>query len=633
MKRLWLLLLLLAGLGTPALADERILSFHSDIQVNADGSMQVVETIRVRAEGQEIKRGIYRDFPTDYRDRFGNRVRVDFAVVGANRDGVTEAWHSTRQGEGVRVYLGQQDVYLDPGEYLYALTYRTNRQLGFFADHDELYWNVTGNDWAFPIDAASCTVRLPDVIPAGALTPEAYTGPRGDQGTDYRAEVGADGAVQFAATRPFELGEGLTIVVAWPKGYIAEPTRQEQAVHLLRDNRGWVIGLLGMALLLGYYLVAWVLVGRDPEAGVIIVRYEPPTGISPASARIVREMGYDHKTFVAALVNLAVKGAVEISEEDDKYTLTRTGHYPENLAPGEKVLLKELLGGGSLKLEKSNHATIGKALKAHEAALRLNNEKRYFLTNRRWLFPGIAASMLVFAAVVFTLDDPGRMATGAFLSFWLTLWSIGVFALGTKVWLAWRSVDSIPDVIGALFISLFALPFVGAEVAALVVLGTEVTPALPVVIVAAIVINGLFHQLLKAPTRAGRQLLDQMEGFRQYLEVAERDEMNFRNPPERTPQLFERYLPFALALDVEQRWTERFAEIFARLQDGGGQYQPVWYHGSHWSTHDLGGFSDALGSSLGAAVASSATAPGSSSGSGGGGSSGGGGGGGGGGGW
>jgi uncharacterized membrane protein len=139
--------------------------------------------------------------------------------------------------------------------------------------------------------------------------------------------------------------------------------------------------------------------------------------------------------------------------------------------------------------------------------------------------------------------------------------------------------------------------------------------------------------LLKAPTRAGRQLLDQIDGFRQYLEVAEKDEMNFRNPPEKTPQLFEQLLPYALALDVEQQWTERFAGVFAQLRDGAERYQPTWYHGSHWDASRPTGFADALGSSLGSAVAASSTAPGSSSGSGGGGSSGGGGGGGGGGGW
>ncbi|MCZ7600920.1 MAG: DUF2207 domain-containing protein [Gammaproteobacteria bacterium] len=109
--------------------------------------------------------------------------------------------------------------------------------------------------------------------------------------------------------------------------------------------------------------------------------------------------------------------------------------------------------------------------------------------------------------------------------------------------------------------------------------------------------------------------------------------MNLRNPPEKTPELFERYLPYALALDVENRWAERFADQFARLEDEGRAYRPSWYRGSRFSSSRMGAFSSAIGNSLGSAIAAAATAPGSSSGSGGGGSSGGGGGGGGGGGW
>ena len=143
----------------------------------------------------------------------------------------------------------------------------------------------------------------------------------------------------------------------------------------------------------------------------------------------------------------------------------------------------------------------------------------------------------------------------------------------------------------------------------------------------------VFAIIMKRPTPVGRRLLDEMSGFREYLEVAEKDEMNLRNPPHRTPQLFEQYLPFALAMGVEQQWAERFTEVFAGLQ-GPNQtsYHPSWYNGS-WNSLDLSSNTASLSSGLGSAISSSVTAPGSSSGSGGGGFSGGGGGGGGGGGW
>ena len=190
-------LALFVPLACSAMADERILDYQSDIEVFADGSMQVTETIRVRAEQKEIKRGIYRDFPADYKDRFGNRYRVDFEVLEAKRDGHQESWHSKAQGNGVRVYLGDKNIYLDKGDYTYAITYRTNRQLGFFDDHDELYWNVTGNHWSFPIEAVSARVTLPEGLRAEQLEAEAYTGPLGAKGQDYSASVDYDASVGF----------------------------------------------------------------------------------------------------------------------------------------------------------------------------------------------------------------------------------------------------------------------------------------------------------------------------------------------------------------------------------------------------------------------------------------------------
>lgn len=144
------LLLLLFVAGT-AIGDERILSFDSDIVVHPDASMTIIETIRVRAADKRIKRGIYRDFPTDYKDRLGNRYRVDFQILSVRKDGQPEPFHTKRRKNGIRTYIGAENVLLRPGEYTYSLTYRTTRQLGFFDNHDELYWNVTGNDWAFPL--------------------------------------------------------------------------------------------------------------------------------------------------------------------------------------------------------------------------------------------------------------------------------------------------------------------------------------------------------------------------------------------------------------------------------------------------------------------------------------------------
>jgi uncharacterized membrane protein len=189
---------------------------------------------------------------------------------------------------------------------------------------------------------------------------------------------------------------------------------------------------------------------------------------------------------------------------------------------------------------------------------------------------------------------------------------------------------------GAVVISLFSLPFIGGEIAGMTMMAKFSSVLVVLFLIAAMGINYLFFHLLKAPTRAGRTVLDAIEGFKMFLVATEKDRLSMMTPPDRTPELFEKYLAYALALDVEQQWAEQFSDVLsaAALSGKTGGYSPAWYHGPLWSSSLASGdFAESLGSAFAGAVSSSSTAPGSSSGSGGGGSSGGGGGGGGGGGW
>lgn len=630
---LTLILLLVSGLTC---AGERIHSFHSDIHVRADGGMQVIETIRVAAEGVNIKRGIFRDFPTDYRDRLGHRYRVDFRVISVERDGVNEPWFTEQRGNGVRVYIGRKDVRLPHGDYTYTLTYQTNRQLGFFEDHDELYWNVTGNGWVFAIDEASATVTLPGDIPANDIRVEGYTGYFGDGGQDFHAEVTPDGRARFITTRVLQPEQGLTVVVSWPKGFVTAPELTDQAANLLRDNRSLLIGLLGLFFLVTYYFLVWQRVGRDPDAGVIIPHYTPPKGYTPAAMRFIDHMGYDHKTFATGLVNLAVKGFIEITDDDGDYIIRKKVNPPDQVkkAAGERALMKKLFKvQEKLELEQKNHSTISAAIDAHKASLKRNYERKYFATNSLWVIPGVIASiaMLLFAALSAPVET-GQEA-GIFMVIWLSGWTFGVFFVLRRAIHAWRGARGFMHIIGAVFATLFALPFVVGEGFGIYVLGESLGFGFVLLLLTVIGTNYAFYNWLKAPTRAGRKLLDKLHGFKMYMEVAEKDELNLRNPPQKTPALFEVYLPFAMALDVEQVWAEKFAAVFQGLAAQGQRYAPAWYHGAHWDGVHTARFSSSLGSSLSSSIASSSTAPGSSSGGGGGGFSGGGGGGGGGGGW
>jgi hypothetical protein len=628
-------LMILVATSQSALPEERIVDFASDIQVHPDGSMTVTETIRVESEGKEIKRGIYRDFPTDYRDRHGNRVVVDFTVVEVLRDGGPEPFHTERLSNGVRVYVGEADVFIPKGQHVYRIAYRTDRQLGFFEGFDELYWNVTGDGWAFTIERARARIELPEG--AHVIDKAAYTGRTGERGQAFTHGFDAGGAIWFETTRPLAPGEALTIAVAWPPGFVARPSGAEKLGHFLGDNSVILAGLIGLGLLLVYYLFVWFRVGRDPARGTIVPLYAPPKGVSPAGARYVTRMGFDNKVFAAAIVSMAVKGYLTITESARKvYTLAKTERGAAALSAGERALARKLFTGRrrEIELKQTNHKKLQAAKKSLREWLRTEFETVYFLRNRGAFFPGLGLSGVALLLLVIAAEEP---AAAAFICVWLAGWSVAVYFLFRTVWRAWRNAlatGSLFGSAGAFAMTLFALPFFGGEIMGLSFFAETTSVGGALILVAIQLTNLLFYHLLKAPTRLGRRLMDQIEGFADYLSVAEKDRMNFLNPPERTPELFERYIPYALALGVEQAWSEQFSDVLARAgaTDAKGSYSPRWYSGPSFEGN-VGDFASSLGGGFTGAISSASSAPGSSSGSGGGGSSGGGGGGGGGGGW
>ena len=623
------------GLGGPAVAaeEERILDFKSHVQVLRDGSVTVTEEIKVVAAGDKIKRGIFRDFPTQYQDRYGNTIRVGFNVVSVLRDGVPDSYHIEERSNGKRVYIGRKDFFLQPGTYTYTITYKTDHQLGYFKDFDELYWNVTGNGWDFVIEGAEALVELPPGTEV--LKTAAYTGYSGAKGHDFSTRVDEEGMIRFNTTRLLQPKEGLTVAVAWPKGVVAEPKIKEKVDFILKENLSIKAALTGFILLFGYYFIVWFLVGQDPEKGTIIPRFSPPKGFSPEAVRFVFQMGYDDKAFAAAVINLAVKGALTIQEDaDGEFSLKRTNASVPTLSRGEQKIIENLFGtAGMIKLTNQNHKDIQEAITSLQNSLKMTFEKLYFLRNSGFLVPGFIITLLTLFVMVMTARES---ALAAFMGVWLSGWTVACFFLGSRVISGWRAAINMGGLKAwgkALGPTLFSVPFFAGEVFALGVFSSAVSPFATVLFVFIISVNILFHYLLKAPTRSGRGVMDEIEGFRLYLSIAEKERFAMLNPPDKTPELFEKYLPYALALDVENQWNEQFAGVLATATAGEGGYHPAWYQGGHPMSNDITGFATTLSSSFTSAISSSSTAPGSSSGSGGGGSSGGGGGGGGGGGW
>ncbi len=649
------ILLLAAAAAMPAAAQdrERILSFTSDVVIEEDGSLLVTETIAVIADHGDINHGIYRDFPTDYEGPLGLHDRVGFEVVKVLRDGRAEPWSTASMDNGVRIYIGDSQALVPRGRHIYTLVYRTDRQIAFLDDADELAWNVTGNDWSFTIERASGTITLPPG--AGAIDVAAYTGNYG--ATERNAVIEAiGGKVSFHTTRALGPYQGLTVAVSWPKGLIPEPSQAQRFAYLMGDNLGTVVALIGLLLTILYFLVAWFRVGRDPDKGTIIPQFEAPKGFSPVATGYIWEGGFGalsrNEAFAVAITSLATKGYLVIDEDDGDFTLTRLREAGDDLPVGEAAVMRNLLETDDhrVTLDGKYKPSVARAVSDLETGVKAEYAGLYRRDHRAFWWGGCLLALT--SAVTGLVVDAGTAEAIVLVLFF------GIFGLafGAASFVLLRAAmipatavlrgkfSKLPQAIAALaFAGIFCTPvlFVGAQI--------FYATSLPlfVIVIALIAVTALFLHLMKAPTLAGRKLLDHIEGYRNYLRLAESDRLKMMaGEPAMTSALFERHLPYAMALGVAEAWTKRF-EAMAATQGEPQEWSPSWYRSSRaFRTSGLSrsgvsglGAIAGLGSSLGGTIASSARAPssrssgGGSSFSGGGGSSGGGGGGGGGGGW
>lgn len=637
--RIILVSAILAATHASASAVERILQFISDVQLEKNSDLLVTETIRLQAEGYEIKRGILRDFPTRYTGRDGRRAEVGFEVLSVTRNGRPENYSIEGLSNGVRVRIGNASQTVPFGPNTYVIRYRTTRQIGFFEKFDELYWNATGTGWTLPIDVAEARIRLPE--PVNFIQTAIYTGPQGATGKDATIVEQRPGTIVFRTTRPLPARNGLTVAAAFPKGIITPPTQAQLAQYWLRDNLPVVIAGAGLLLLLGYYAFAWLKVGRDPRRGTIIPLFVPPKGMSAPAVRYVHEMEFDNRTFGAAILDLAVHGGVKLNDSGSQMRLTAL-EGARDVPPPVAAMARELfLHDSSILLDNVNHKKIGAAKDKLFNELKRLYLKTMFTNNYGWSSTGILLWILFTAAVAVSVfvsygsDLGGAMLFG-------TLFSAPAICVMTAFLFGFISGQT------GFFLFLFGFLFAGAfALAGLAVLfgaAYEATKSLfslytlamlmPVLVAPLVALS---FYILKAPTVQGRKVMDEIDGFKQYLGVAEEDRLDYLHPPEKTPELFERYLPYAVALNVENRWAERFAGVLAAAAAAGAA-TAAWYSGDRLSDNDWGNFASRVGDTLSSTVASASTAPGSSggggsSGSGGGGSSGGGGGGGGGSGW
>jgi uncharacterized membrane protein len=550
--------------------------YHSDITIHPDSSFIVQETIDVTFH--RPRHGIYREIPFKYRDELGKTLKTPTKVLSV-KDASGRGWKYkvTRSGHVIHIRIGDPKRFVGDRQ-TYVITYQVENAILFFDDHDELYWNVTGNDWKAPIQEASAHVSLATKSTSKNLWTACYTGPYGSKETKCGYET-YDNNSKFLTKRSLNIGEGFTIAFGWEKGLVSPPSSWRKFLWAIDVGENWVFLFPPLALI--YMCLRWRRRGRDPKVREsITVMYEPPKfdnqPLTPGEVGTLVDEKLDPRDITSTILGLAVKGYITIEEiKKEGLILDKTDYYlkkvkePDKaLGPFEIELMKSLLpaalpGTYISDLKNKFYTNLDVLRKTLYGEL---VRKKYFLSNPekvRNVYGGVGFLVMVFGSLVF-----------AFLS---------------------------PDSVGK---SIIAGALTGISVL-------------------------VFAKFMPAKTRAGSSAYMDILGFQEFLNRAEKDRLERMGEMD----LFSKFLPYAIALDVADNWARAFEGIY--------QNPPDWYvspmgfrtFSPYLFTHSINSVTSDLTSAMFSAPRGSDGGGGGGGGFGGGGSSGGGFGGGGGGSW
>jgi hypothetical protein len=552
---------------------DRIVSFASDVTLRKDATLEIREEFVAHSEGDYFRYGMVRDLPIDSEARWDRRlvgkyqkdtgIRVKILEVSEDGTPVSYEQGSDSAYEQVRIAPWEP---LAPGDHRFVVRYEADGVTQFLAGHDQLYWNALGHYWRLPADEAVLRVHLPPEVPAGVVTVEAYAGGRGAGATPgpfggklLEHSAIADG-FEFR-TANLRTAQSLSVSLTWPKGFLAPP-----ALGPLAHDGGL---LIAPALLLLYYVVVWLALGRQPQRGAIAIQYQPPQGLSPAAMRYIRTTGCDGRTLAATIAQLAARGCIEIEPQDGKYKLTQLKSVDPkslqpSLAPEELGLFYELFEDGpTVVLDTKNSGPLNRYLLQINVEMQKRLSNVYFTRNARWLVLGTFASFLT--AIVMALTAHGRnsdLMTLLFLTWWFffCFFFLGLIVVMTLL-PAWsrimRGLGGAKEVlIGSAVVAVFGAG--GGFV--LWQLKSSASLAYALSLLALVFINLAAFPALKRLTPQGRQTLEQIEGFRLFLQKVEQDRMQRLTVADPHSAAASEFMPYAIALEVREAWGDHLAE-------------------------------------------------------------------------
>ena len=613
-------------------AQEKILKFDVKIQIENSGILQVVENITIKSEGNIFQRGLVRQLPLTRKDNDGNLIDVEYQINSIQKNGNTENYFTKNENNYWKIYIGNEAIFLENGIYEYQINYSTPFQIGFFDNYDEIYWNVTGNGWNIPIDTVNCQINLPaanDKFENVAC----YTGLKGSKASDCNSSLNLDKTIASFSAVNLAPNEGLTISTSFNKGIVNPPTKTDEAqsyYKLIKTNLWLVIYCLGMLI---FFYFSWKKHGKDPTKETIIAEFRPPFNWSPAVLSYFYNREFTDKSFMTSLINMAVKGAIKINSTLNTGVFTNNTSYEieiknrnvTTLSKEEAACFKDLSITDKTIMNSSNYKMFANSYDSWYSSVtsQINLEDFYQNnTQKKW----IGFAVFVLSGLLFILLSSNKIDD------FQNLFGIIIVNALLVSWFVFTNKYLIIKVIIGFFTFPIALFFFFGSI---IFLKWQQIFAIVTIFIA----YAIYNKTIGKYSEKGADAFVRAEGFKLYLETAEKDKMNMLNPPELTPQLFEELFPYAIALGVELSWGKQFEKILEAAK-----YNPEWCHGEddfyRRPTLFVSSFNDSVLESKTNPSSSSSSDGGSSgssgswsSGSSGGGSSGGGGGGGGGGGW
>lgn len=508
-------IILFAGLILPIFTfaqneQEKIDNYEISIKINSDSSINVSEKIYYNF-GTIEKHGIYRDIPIKY-DARGGKYKLDISEISiVDENNSPYVFKKSYEGSDLRLKIGESDKFVT-GLKIYIINYTVKGAINYFDDRDELYWNAIGAEWLVNIEKASAIVVLPYNVKADQAESKCYWGSYGSV-TECTIQKNDD-KINFESPYVLWPEKGITIVIGLPKGILIEPGIMDKIWKTIKDN----LVLFLPVLVFIFMFFKWYKYGRDPKGrGTIIPQYEAPDNLSPAEISVILDNKFEKKGISSEIINLAVNGYLKIQRIEKKTFIIKSVDY--NL-----IKLKEQDG-----LKNDFEKKIMEALFGRQEEIKLSDLKNKFYKELRVINNEIYDSVVDKGYFV---KNPNKVR-----AMYISLAITALFMI-------------------YLFVNLFS--FLG-------VIGI-------VSIVLSCIIVIIFGWFMPKRTKKGAIARENILGLKQYLSVAEKDRIKFHNAPEKNPEQFEKFLPFAMVLGVEKEWAKQFEGIYNQT--------PSWYEGN-----------------------------------------------------